>query len=212
MKLKKFEANMVGNDYVIGDVHGNWLDVVEAMQLVDFDEAADRLFCAGDLVDRGPDSADCKHWLAAPWFHSVRGNHEQMAIDVFNKQFPTHVLLNNGGAWFLTMMDEEMVEYVDLFDNLPYAIEIDTTDNGRVGIVHAEVPNNDWHCVQEDDVEAMLWARTRINSGDTSVVANIDTVYVGHTPVNEVVQLGNVHYIDTGSVFADGKLTILKIN
>ncbi|MBZ0074391.1 metallophosphoesterase [Bordetella hinzii] len=32
----------------------------------------------GDLVDRGPESADVLKWLERPWFHAICGNHDLM--------------------------------------------------------------------------------------------------------------------------------------
>ena len=210
--LKKFERNTVGNDYVVGDIHGDWDAVDAALLSVKFDDDNDRLFSVGDLVDRGPDSELALEWLAKPWFHAVRGNHEDMCIETFHSRWPGGNYILNGGAWFMGLQRAEQQTYVDAFDSLPYAIEIDTAD-GSVGIVHAEVPGNDWANVDGivDDVETMLWARTKFKKQDATEVANIDRVYVGHTPLKHVVQLGNVHYIDTGSVFPEGTLTIVKL-
>lgn len=36
-------------------------------------------------------------------------------------------------------------------------------------------------------------------------------IYVGHTKVPAVLDLGNVRYIDTGGVFEDGLLTMVEI-
>lgn len=216
MRLKKFELNTTGNDYVIGDVHGDWDNVDQALLDVKFDEDNDRLFCVGDLIDRGPNSASALLWLAKPWFHTVRGNHENMCIEVFNAKWSRDNYLLNGGAWFLDLQEAEQQLYVDAFSALPYAIEIQT-ENGRVGIVHAEVYNNDWETTGDewelikDVIETMLWARSKFKSQDSTPVANIDKVYVGHTPLKYPAQLGNVYYIDTGSVYPEGSLTIVKL-
>ena len=42
----------------------------------------DRLFALGDLIDRGPRSADALAWMESGQIElSVRGNHEQMLLD-----------------------------------------------------------------------------------------------------------------------------------
>lgn len=210
--LKKFEANTVGSDYVVGDIHGDWDAVDQALLDVRFDDDVDRLFSVGDLIDRGPESERALEWLSKPWFHAVRGNHEDMCIEVFKGTWPVGNYIQNGGAWVVGLSRAEQQTYVDAFDSLPYAMEIDTP-TGKVGVVHAEVPDHDWSLLGEPPYkETMLWARTKFNRQDATEVANIDRVYVGHTPLKHVVQLGNVYYIDTGSVFPEGSLTIVKIN
>lgn len=210
--LKKYERNVIGNDYVVGDIHGNWDAVDQALLDVRFDDDVDRLFSVGDLIDRGPESERALEWLAKPWFHAVRGNHEDMCIEVFNGTWPVGNYIQNGGAWFVGLSRAEQLTYVDAFSSLPYAIEIDTP-SGSVGIVHAEVPNNNWNdVVYEDSVEVLVWSRTKIKYKDITNVANIGTVYVGHTPQRAVQQLGNVYYIDTGAAWAGGELTIMRVN
>lgn len=211
MKLKKFERNTVGNDYVVGDIHGDWDKVDAALLSVRFDDDVDRLFSVGDLVDRGPDSELVLEWLDKPWFHAVRGNHEDMCMQVFKGSWPVHNYIQNGGAWFVGMTKAEQQTYVDAFSVLPHAIEIDTPE-GSIGIVHAEVPNDNWNDVENGDEESLLWARDKIQYKDVRSVNGIHAVYVGHTPQRTVQQLGNVYYIDTGAAWAGGTLTIMKIN
>lgn len=49
-------------------------------------------------------------------------------------------------------------------------------------------------------IDVALWSRSRIQAKDNNPVGGIDRVFVGHTPLQQVVQLGNVIYIDTGCV------------
>ena len=78
--MKQFEPNPNGRDFVVGDIHGCWSKLTDDLKQLNFNFDTDRLFCTGDLVDRGPESHLALEWLAYPWFHSVRGNHEDMAI------------------------------------------------------------------------------------------------------------------------------------
>lgn len=211
MFLKKFDANTLGRDFVVGDIHGCFSKLCSTLDALGFDVKKDRLFSVGDLVDRGPSSHEAIDWIAQPWFHAVRGNHEQMAIGVASGHHNMGNYLANGGGWFL-MLDEDRQQLIaKAFDALPFAIEI----AGRVGIVHAEVPDNDWNRIrflderwpqmsknkQRDVTEQLMWAREKIATRNDAVVRNIDRVFVGHTPVSMPVRLGNVQYIDTGAVF-----------
>jgi serine/threonine protein phosphatase 1 len=222
--FRRFDRNGNGRDFVVGDVHGCFGLLRAAMAKANFDESRDRLFSVGDLVDRGPESEKAVEWLAKPWFHAVRGNHEQMAVDADLGQIDANLHVINGGLWFYSLLECERRDTAVAFAELPYAIEIDTP-SGKAGLVHAEVPGDDWKEFREllqyadhgipQNFEHMerfaLWGRDVIR-GRTPFngVANIDRVYVGHTPVSDRQIIGNVHYIDTGACFGK-KLTLVCI-
>ena len=71
-----------GRDFVVGDVHGEFPTLEALLEHVELDPDRDRLFALGDLVDRGPRSADALAWLEQGRITlRVRGNHEQMLHD-----------------------------------------------------------------------------------------------------------------------------------
>jgi serine/threonine protein phosphatase 1 len=213
--IKHFELNENGRDFVVGDIHGCFPKLANQLLEIGFKPECDRLFSVGDLVDRGNDSEDVHKWLNKPWFHAVRGNHEQMAIDTFYGDWDAYNYLGNGGGWFLSLTHEEQAAYVDLFQSLPIVIDIQSR-NGLVGIVHAEYPYPDWGQVNDVDnldkyfVASCQWSRSRVEINDCSIVDNIQTIYCGHTPLDKPALLGNHHYIDTGAVFGN-ELTIVEI-
>ena len=98
---KRYKSNNRGKDYVIGDLHGMYRLLFEKLKEIKFNPEMDRVFSVGDLIDRGPDSKKCAELIYEPWFHTVRGNHEDMMIkslvdkDVNWKD--TWVM--NGGLW-----------------------------------------------------------------------------------------------------------------
>ena len=100
-----------------------------------------------------------------------------------------------------------------LISTLPQAIEV----NGRVGIVHACVPGNDWNNMETCNSFSMqdsgehIWSRDKISNNDTTIIDNIELVLVGHTPVSKPMQLGNVFYCDTGAVYSGGHLSIIRV-
>lgn len=74
--FESYPRNADGTDFVVGDLHGHRAQLFDELGRVGFDISKDRLFCTGDLVDRGPDSFDSLKLILEPWFHFVRGNHE----------------------------------------------------------------------------------------------------------------------------------------
>lgn len=213
---KKFELNTIGRDFVVGDIHGCFTRLQQKLDDVGFNPETDRLFSVGDLVDRGEESELSLDWLAKPWFHAVRGNHEQMAID-YAEGFQDPYYSHNGGDWFIEMSQSHRELYHEVFKKLPLAMEV-VTGMGNIGIVHAEPLNSDWSTVEgflETDpvpvAEHLMWSRAKIQYVDDTVVKNIRAVVCGHTPLTKPTILGNVHFIDTGAVF--GKpFTILDLD
>lgn len=226
MLVKRFERNTVGRDFVVGDVHGCFDKLNAAMDEVGFDGSRDRLFSVGDLVDRGPSSHKAIEWISRPWFHAVRGNHEQMAIGVAAGRHNAANYAINGGLWFLALDEVTQGMIAQVFDTLPYAIEVDT-ECGRVGIVHADIGGDSWDVFVDELTgadsnnkrkrisEIALWSRSRIQAAKagypTAPIRDLSRLIVGHTPMKIDTWLANVHYIDTGAVFG-GPITLVNIS
>ena len=94
------------------------------------------------------------------------------------------------------------------FNCLPYMIEVETPLGVTYGIVHADVPFNDWNKAKErlyqDDTQVknyLLWSRDRYNGAITGNVVGVDYVVVGHTPLPEFQKQDNVLRLDTGACF-----------
>lgn len=209
--MKKFDRNYVGRDFVVGDLHGEYNKLIRQLEELDFDYESDRLFCCGDLIDRGEDSLKCLLLMYEPWFHSVRGNHEQMMIDIYVHNQPDGGCWHyNGGIWELEENPTDMSMYAHEADYLlPYQIEIDMS----IGIIHADIGNY-WKELSEGNLVSCLWGRTRLKDGSVynEFVLGIDRLYVGHSPtIDGKVVLGNVHYMDNGAVFTGSDLRIEEI-
>lgn len=225
--VRRLPENLLGRDFVLGDVHGSYDLVVRAMKFVGFKPSTDRLLCVGDLVDRGPESRRALRFLAQPYVHAVRGNHEDMFLQIYadgDEPHPAAVefaTCRNGMEWWLDVPQDERLSLIRAFRELPVVIEV-ATRRGVVGLVHGEVPSGmHWSeftgLVEANDqglIQKALWGRTRVR-GDESGVDGIGRVFVGHTPLDRPKRLGNVFFVDTGAVFGlldekgeAGRLTI----
>lgn len=212
--LKRFLKNDFGRDYVVGDIHGCFTDLQNALEKIEFNQETDRLFSVGDLVDRGPESHLAIEWLAKPWFHPVRGNHDDFVCTY--EKMDHSFWCRNGGAWFYSLSSSEQKEFAVQFREIPIAIQVET-EAGLVGIIHADVPSDDWSqlelAVQVYGTSYAMWSRDRITEQDCDFVDGVRMVFVGHTPVKAATILGNVCHIDTGAVFKSrgGYFTIIDI-
>ncbi|WP_293763390.1 metallophosphoesterase [uncultured Aquitalea sp.] len=220
-------ANTQGRDFVVGDVHGCFTELRQLLETVVFDGSRDRLLSVGDLVDRGPESAAVLEWLAYPWFYAVRGNHEQMALEFDLADTDScERYLHNGGGWFICRPEEEKQRYREAFSAMPLAMEV-ACEHGLVGLLHADCPGDNWNALRdklkgwqdesllsEEDRKwryELIWSRERAKGGERQPVVGVVMLCVGHTPRQEVRQVDNVHYLDTGGVYGR-KLTLLPLD
>lgn len=217
--FRRIAANSRGRDLAVGDIHGHFERLRECLEAVDFDPLVDRLFSVGDLVDRGPGSAHALQWLAEPWFHAVQGNHESLAVNhLRGGRVDLDMYRAAGGGWFLDLPRAEQVRFVEVFERLPIALQVDTA-GGPVGLLHADSPFDDWAQLYAslqagDDLqvrEVCQWSRRRLKEGDSRPVKGLRALLVGHTPVLEIKVLGNVWHLDTGG-WSRGHFSLLELD
>lgn len=218
--VNKHTLNRKGRDFVVGDIHGHVTRLFESLSTVSFDPAADRLFSVGDLVDRGPENEKVIDLIDTDWFFAVRGNHDDFAVRYHRiGQMDENNYRRNGGAWFIEKGYDDREILVDKLERLPFALEVETI-NGKVGIIHADVPCPDWNDLEQYLAnkgyrQRAMWARDRFDLQDDTPVAGIDHVVVGHNCHSHVLTLGNVHHIDTGGWLPEdyfGRFTLLEIS
>ena len=124
------------------------------------------------------------------------------------------------------MSDSQKQDFADTFREIPLAIEIQMP-TARVGIIHADVAQgeswDDFVANLSTDPKAAtfaVWSRNRIRmtelTGKPINVDGIDLMIVGHTPLKQAVQVGNVYYLDTAAAYSssyeDAKLSILQFS
>lgn len=219
-----FAPNAQGRDFVCGDIHGGWHLVEQALTDCAFDERRDRLFCVGDLVDRGPESVRFPEFLARDWFHAIVGNHEQMALRAVldGDREARMVWSANGGDWILDVPPQHGRALVEQLGQLPLALELEGWGTDPVVLAHAGIDGNDWlrarqMLIDEGDahrigepMHTLLWDRSRVQYGDDSVIRGARHVFHGHTVLRDVMTLGNRTYLDLGSVMT-GRFAMLDI-
>jgi len=218
-------ANEDGRDFIIGDLHGCYDELLAAMTYVKFDYAKDRMICVGDLIDRGKKSYECLKLLDNPWFFSTFGNHEEMMYKSIMTGDPDWISQwkKYGGMW---AWDWNFVATVDRWDlvkkylkNLPLIITVGEGKD-RYNVLHAEIHNgltpvtdesiDKWefkNCNPAYIREKILWGRAiiegRLYNKAHEIQKDMSITYCGHTPVEKVVRKGAQVYIDTGIVFGD---------
>ncbi len=211
--LEKLDLSHARNVYVVGDIHGMFAMLEDKLTSLDFDPEVDHLLSVGDLIDRGPESHRAIEFAVKPWFHFVRGNHEDLAQVNYDGDESVHV--QNGGKWFKELSREEQRRHVDILNDAPILLEVTVPSGRRIGIVHASIPTNDWadnYLVGDHNRDQWarwcMWDRTRLQ--EMYEIKNIDHLFMGHTPLKAIRRMGNCSWIDTAAC-RGGELSVVKI-
>lgn len=233
---RSLPPNRSGHDYFVGDIHGNFEALKTALEAIGFDRNKDRLIAVGDLVDRKPRGDLALHWLRAPFFHSIRGNHEDLYLrwrglrdnPGAQEDFEERLYFRgpNGGQWVKNHGEDIHGPLQKALEALPYFLSVPTLDGRVIGVVHAEFPDGTaWPRVitqmEEGDnmlIESMTWGRNRwknlrtgnLNFRDKHQIFGLDAVACGHVRVSQPVALGNIVYLDTGGWTDKGRFSILR--
>lgn len=181
--VKKFSPNLKGRDFVISDLHGAYGVFRNLLEKINFDPLVDRIFSVGDLIDRGPNSKKCLELLYEPWFNAVFANHEQLMVDCFNGGRTGVYWYGNGGAWGMEAVNDyhakgtrtpsdqsqEIIDMLELIDEMPFLITVETKGGKKYHIIHAELPTGAGKITDEmleDPAKVRELATIRVGDGD----------------------------------------------
>lgn len=219
---------------VIGDVHGR-ADLLERMlaRIAQEDpEAKARCVLVGDLIDRGPDSAQVLDMVRAlcvdqpqRWI-CLAGNHEQMLLDFLDD--PARL----GPRWLAAGGDATLLSYglaahhdrnrkadfTKLGRDLAAALGVGLIDwlrnlpmiwhEGKIVVSHAGIDPG--RSLDDQDVETLLWGRRlprkSVGRRENQTDAPRFWVVQGHVVHEEPVMRGRRIYVDTGAWFS-GRLS-----
>lgn len=215
-----------GRTFFVGDVHGMYALLDEALTEVGFDVEQDQLLMVGDLVDRGHRSLDTLALLDSPCIHSAVGNHELIWLNVLTGATSgadgARYLLNCGGLELLeSLLDTDDLEafiqgQLRLIGKMHYSM-VYAHEGRTIGVTHAEPPEP-WTTGRMMGRTAWegnyIWNRDRFDPRQRSLrghpITGVDAVVCGHTPASTVRTVSNVVCIDTGAFALDGSVTLLQ--
>ena len=146
------------NIWVIGDVHGHFQTLQSLVEKVQLNEK-DIVIMLGDLIDRGPTSADVvKIVKETENFYSIRGNHEQMMIDGFDDALFFKERNEESRIWYHCGGVNTESSYMALYGNDTDACERASKDVEWMTTLPTEIVLDDWRFVhagynQNHDVE-----------------------------------------------------------
>lgn len=192
----------------VGDIHGCRDQLRDLLAQV-VPCADDRLVFLGDYIDRGPDSAGVVDDLLRlrerfPDSVFLRGNHEQMLLDVLAGDDPAAFLFNGGGKTIASYQARgewpPPAAHRDFFAGLPVLYE-------TAGFIFAHAGLRPGLPVAAQSADDLLWIRGEFLDSD---YAWGRPVVFGHTPREAPLLTASRIGLDTGCVYG-GRLTCCDV-
>lgn len=167
---------------VVSDIHANW------SALAAINEPHDLCLCLGDLVDYGPDPAECVQWAMQHANYAIRGNHDHGVA----QGVP---VLGDRGYRYLTRTSRPLMWSVLGSEERRYLLQLPLTqrfvvDGRRFLLVHG-TPRDPLDEYLMKDPEA--WER-RVRESEADIVC------VGHSHMQFNLTAGNTVVLNPGSV------------
>lgn len=209
--IQFLEPNRKGRDFVVGDLHGCFTELLDLLAHAKFNPKRDRLISVGDLVDRGDQSKQCLELLRKPWFFCVRGNHEQMLLDHWDDPEANPAF---DARWLGQLNTDEVSIHFDAISKLPHVLRVGT-DTDAFFVLHAELWETDKQLTNSMIEQMMfkdasqakakaLWSRHVISSHwrdsqDLFHAPDLHRIFCGHTIVQMPMIVEKAIYMDTGA-------------
>lgn len=191
--------------FVIGDIHGNYLALLELLNTINFDYDNDMLISLGDIVDGWPQTFECIELLMKiKNLILIKGNHDEWFInhskiilsgelfDNYWKQQDAIIWFSNGGQDTIKSYEignnhyhiDKHIEFLN--GALNYHIDDDNNLFIHAGypIYHKPIKGENIY------LKDYLWERTYVhhnvvpylNKEEKFIDKNFSKVFIGHTP------------------------------
>lgn len=163
---------------VIGDVHGHYQGLMTLLEAIALG-SEDQLYFLGDLIDRGPQSAQVVNFVKENNHPCLLGNHEQMLLNILTNGGATSSAMQSwlysGGQATIASYQEATIpdEHLDWFRQLPLYLDL-----GDIWLTHAgvdpELP------LDEQTSEQFCWIRDEFHSIEQPYFPD-KLIITGHT-------------------------------
>tara|TARA_B100000035_G_scaffold268750_1_gene242315 strand:- start:150 stop:803 length:654 start_codon:yes stop_codon:yes gene_type:complete len=202
----------MGRTIAIGDVHGCAREFEKLLKIIK-PQSGDRIIQIGDLINKGPDSANCIAIAKANQIETLMGNHEWRLLRAKKEKGLQELnSYNRSTAEELSKSDWKFLK------NLPkfiYDHRLNTI------FVHGGfIPNIPWHkqCIETVTSVQVITKSGLPEKRSSAPNAKLwshywkrkERVIYGHTPRRRVYKRKNTLCLDTGCVYG-GQLTAYSI-
>ncbi|KRH98202.1 metallophosphoesterase family protein [Cylindrospermopsis sp. CR12] len=163
---------------IIGDVHGHYQGLMILMEKI-APNSGDQVYFLGDLIDRGPQSAQVVKFVKENNYPCLLGNHEEMLLNVMIHHYTSNKAvqswLYSGGQATMASYRSAIIpqEDLDWFSSLPTYLDL-----GDILLAHAGVNPN--KSLSEQTGGDLCWIREEFHSMETPYFTN-KLIITGHT-------------------------------
>jgi len=218
--------------FVVGDVHGAYLALMQVLEKSGFAYKKDLLICLGDVADGWPQVAESfEELLKIKNLIYIIANHDAWFLDWLQTGATPHIWTSQGGlasmSSYLNRDEEERRRLIKRHKKLleTYAVPYYITKDNKL-FVHGGF---NWHRpIEDQDPYDLYWDRDLLatalywrSQGEKGLnmdrVKLYDEIFVGHTTTSRVqpdllpVHASNVWALDQGAGW-EGKLTLMDID
>ncbi len=219
VEARFLEANAHGRDFIMADIHGHYTSVLKLMAAVGFNKKTDRIFCSGDLVDRGPDPVWAASLTSEPWFNSTLGNHDLFMVrNVARRQQNEDKFRSDafemGGAWTLAQDQGTLDVISSELQKLPHILSVGQGAE-RFNVVHGIMLDRDEFLTdhqidrvneRSDDpwlIQDLTENRKIWRSSIRESQPGLSLTYCGHTPLGTMAYNRSHLCLDFGAGHPD---------
>ncbi len=163
---------------VIGDVHGHYEGLMTLLEAI-APGSDDKLYFLGDLIDRGPQSAQVVDFVKENNHACLLGNHEEMLLNILTYGDVTSSVMQSwlysGGQATVASYEEATIphEHLDWFKDLPTYLDL-----GDIWLTHAGVDPT--LPLAKQTSEQFCWIRDEFHSIEQPYFPD-KLIIIGHT-------------------------------
>jgi len=162
---------------IIGDVHGQYDPLLQLIEAIAPQEK-EPVYFLGDLIDRGPNSAQVVEFVRQHRYRCLLGNHEQMLLEVLGSQRMIGEMLagwlyNGGNNTLFSYNHKIPQDHIDWLKTLPLYLDL-----GDIWLVHAGVHPH--LPLEEQDAAHFCWIRDEFHSMPEPFFSD-KLIITGHT-------------------------------
>ncbi len=195
--------------YVIGDVHGCYDELMKLISIIENQDDDAKYIFVGDFIDRGPKTPQIMDWVVKNItidgkFRSVRGNHEQDALEWYKYEllpflefgyYPVEMAPETKydlGDVFLNHFhgnDKEIASFMDIVEKaMPYNLSVEIVSVNKVKQTYRIC--HGWHDFTERNIKLRM-STNLYRRHYTGNYVNEEIIVHGHTPTVDLDYCAN---------------------
>jgi serine/threonine protein phosphatase 1 len=163
---------------VIGDIHGHYEGLMQLLEKIAPGQD-DQVYFLGDLIDRGPQSAQVVEFVRNSGYQCLLGNHEQLLLESFPQgQIFAPALqawLHSGGRATVASYGSAgiLLDHLNWIQTLPTHLDL-----GDVWLVHAGI--HPGMPIEQQSSQEFCWIREEFHTSTRPYFEN-KLIITGHT-------------------------------